>query len=111
MLMIVGLYQSSPTFGDVKRNVGDAIEALSRASMDLVVLPELFNTGYQFISREEVASLAEEIPNGFTCRSMIDLARKKKIHIVFGMAERDNDKLYNSAVLVGPNGFIGGYRK
>lgn len=109
--MIVGLYQSSPTFGDVKRNVGDAIEALSRASMDLVVLPELFNTGYQFISREEVASLAEEIPNGFTCRSMIDLARKKKIHIVFGMAERDNDKLYNSAVLVGPNGFIGGYRK
>ena len=109
--MIVGLYQSSPTFGDVKRNVDDAIEALSRASMDLVVLPELFNTGYQFISKEELASLAEEIPDGFTCKSMIDLARQKKMHIVFGMAERDNDKLYNSAVLVGPNGFIGHYRK
>ncbi|RLB22240.1 MAG: acyltransferase [Deltaproteobacteria bacterium] len=109
--MIVGLYQSNPTFGDIKGNVGEAIEALSRASMDLVVLPELFNTGYQFISKEELASLAEEIPDGFTCKSMIDLARQKKMHIVFGMAERDNDKLYNSAVLVGPNGFIGHYRK
>jgi len=67
--MIVGLYQSSPTFGDVKRNVGDAIEALSRASMDLVVLPELFNTGYQFISREEVASLAEREKRRFILSS------------------------------------------
>ncbi len=47
--MRVGLYQSNPTFGDVKRNVDDAIDALSSASVDLVILPELFNTGYQFI--------------------------------------------------------------
>ena len=111
MFMRVGLYQSNPAFGDIKGNVVDAIEALSRASMDLVVLPELFNTGYQFISKEELASLAEEIPDGFTCKSMIDLARQKKMHIVFGMPERSSDRLYNSAVLVGPNGFIGYYRK
>ena len=109
--MKVGLYQNNPAFGEVKTNVADAIEALSSTSVDLVVLPELFNTGYQFIARDEVASLAEEIPNGFTCRAMIDFARKKKIHIVFGMAERHNNRLYNSAVLVGPDGFIGHYRK
>ena len=109
--MKVGLYQSSPAFGDVKRNVSEATKALSRASMDLVVLPELFSTGYQFISKQEVASLAEEIPSGFTCKSMIDLAQEKKIYIVFGIAERNGSKLYNSAVLAGPGGFIGCYRK
>ena len=109
--MRVGLYQSNPTFGDVKRNVDDAIDALSSASVDLVILPELFNTGYQFISKQEVASLAEEIPSGFTCKSMTHLAREKRFYIVFGMAERNTDRLYNSAVLVGPSGFIGCYRK
>jgi len=109
--MKVGLYQANPSFGDVERNVSDAIKAMADAPVDLMVLPELFNTGYQFISREEVSDLAEEIPDGFTCRSMIKAARKNKIYIVWGMAERKNYRLYNSAALVGPQGFIGCYRK
>ncbi|RLB84961.1 MAG: acyltransferase [Deltaproteobacteria bacterium] len=109
--MRVALYQSNPVFGSVEQNVRDATQVLSNLDVDLVVLPELFNTGYQFISKEETASLAEKIPSGYTCRSMIELAKENKFYIVFGMAERAAGKVYNSGVLVGPSGFIGCYRK
>jgi predicted amidohydrolase len=78
---------------------------------DLVVLPELFNTGYQFVSREEVEALAEDIPSGATCREMIGLARKNHMILVFGLAEKAGASLYNSAAVVGPEGFLGKYRK
>jgi predicted amidohydrolase len=83
------------------------------ASIDaqLVVLPELFNTGYQFVSMQEMDSLAEGIPSGDTCRAMISLARDRDMFLVFGLAEKDGTRFYNSAVLVGPDGFIGKYRK
>jgi len=109
--MIIGLYQNNPDFGRTEDNVEKAVEDLFRVDADLIVMPELFNTGYQFISRQEVKGLAEKIPSGPTCRSMRDLARQHDSFIVFGMAEKDGDKIYNSAVLMGPGGFIGKYRK
>jgi predicted amidohydrolase len=78
---------------------------------DLVVLPELFATGYQFTSVTELEGLAEDIPDGPTCDALIQYARKRAIYIVFGIAEKDNNKLYNSAALVGPYGLAGLYRK
>ena len=36
---------------------------------------------------------------------------KKKTSIIAGIAERDGDKVYNSAVIVGPKGYLGQYRK
>lgn len=109
--MRIGLYQNNPTFGEVEKNVADAVNTIAELSADLLVLPELFNTGYQFLSRNEAASLAEEIPGGFTCRAMMKLAKEKKMHIVFGVAERKGDFVYNSAAVVGPSGFVGLYRK
>ena len=76
-----------------------------------MVFPELFNTGYQFVSKEEAETLAEEIPSGKTCQAMIDFARKEKAFLVFGMAERDGDHIYNGSAVVGPEGFVGKYRK
>ncbi|MBN1627345.1 MAG: acyltransferase [Deltaproteobacteria bacterium] len=109
--MKIGAYQGNPEFGLVEKNVRQAVTELEGADADLVVMPELFNTGYQFVSKEEAFGLAEEMPYGDTCRSMMEIARSKKMHLVFGMAERDGARLFNSAAVVGPEGFIGRYRK
>jgi len=59
--MLVGAYQNHPEFGETQANVEIAVRDLSNVKANLVVLPELFNTGYQFVSRQEVETLAEEI--------------------------------------------------
>jgi predicted amidohydrolase len=84
---------------------------IEKADADLIVLPELFNTGYLFVSLEEVSSLAEEIPAGKTTRALCEIAHTKKIHIVAGMAEKFKNDLYNSAVLISPSGHVDTYRK
>lgn len=109
--MKIGVYQNNPEFGNVVKNVQQTVAELEGAGADLLVLPELFNTGYQFVSKEEAFELSEEIPSGYTCRSLMDLARSKNMLLVFGMAERDSGRLFNSAAVVGPEGFIGRYRK
>jgi predicted amidohydrolase len=110
-MMKIGVYQNNPLFGEVDHNIEQAIRTLTGLEADLMVLPELFNTGYQFLSKEEAQTLAEEIPLGKTCQVMIDLAKEKETFLVFGMAERDRDLVYNGAAVVGPEGFIGKYRK
>lgn len=109
--MKVGFYQSAPKFGDIKHNVQKAVDAIASVDADLIVLPELFNTGYQFISKEEAAELSEAIPSGFTTKTLVKLAMDKGIYIVAGLAENSNGSVYNSAILTGPDGFIGTYRK
>jgi len=109
--MKVGFYQSRPVFGNVQENLQQAIQEISRVNADLIVLPELFNSGYQFISRQEVRELAEEIPSGNTCQVLIRLAKELGMFLVFGLAEKEGDRLYNSAAVIGPEGFIGNYRK
>ena len=109
--MRVGIYQNHPVFGQVEQNVKQTVKDLSSVDADLLVLPELFNTGYQFVSREETADMAEEVPLGKTCQAMIRVARDRNVFLVFGLAERDGEDIYNSAGIVGPRGFMGRYRK
>lgn len=109
--MRIGFIQSSPKFGEVEANVTLALRNIKRADAELIVLPELFNTGYRFRSAKEAFRLAENIPNGPTTKKLIEAAREKKLFIVAGLAEKAGSKIYNSSVLVGPGGFIGLYRK
>jgi len=90
----------------------DEVEALLEGhSADLFVLPELFATGYQFKDLEESRNLAELVPGGVTTSALTALAKKIDAYIIAGLAEIDQDKVYNSAVITGPNGYIGKYRK
>jgi predicted amidohydrolase len=109
--MKAGLIQFSPEFGSVNENIDKAISMIEKADAELIVLPELFNTGYLFISPEEVVNLAEEIPAGKTTRALCAIARRKNINIVAGIAEKSGSDLYNSAFLVLPSGYAGTYRK
>lgn len=104
--------QMNPIFGDKITNIERASEMIIDADYaNLYVLPELFNTGYAFVNKNEVRLLSEEIPEGVTTQNLIQLARSKGAHIIAGMAEKDNSKVFNSAIAVGPEGFVTKYRK
>ncbi len=110
----VAAIQMEPHVGDKDHNLKRQFELIGKAAdegVKLMVLPELGNTGYIFNSRQEVAELAEEIPGGPTCGAWEDIARKRGIYIVAGIAEREGKRFYNSAAFYGPEGLIGKYRK
>ncbi len=109
--MRVGFYQFAPTFGRREENLERIAGALDRTDADLVVLPELCATGYQFTSDEEVAGLAEDAASGPTCAAIAGICRKRGIYVVAGIAEAAGGRTYNSAILVGPSGLVGRYRK
>jgi len=109
--------QMEPAFLNPGKNLTRAEKLVKEAAekgAKLVVLPELFDTGYNFESRGEVAEVAGEIPDGPTTEFLVELAKRLDVFIVGGTAEKDEKgNLYNSAVLVGPIGwgYIGKYRK
>lgn len=110
----VASIQMEPVFGETAGNVARSIALLEEAAEKgarLAVLPELCNTGYVFESRSELRALAEEIPAGPSTAAWIEAARRLDMHIVAGITERDGEIFYNSAVIVGPSGYIGRYRK
>ena len=109
--MKAGFYQFNPSFGEKGKNLQKVLSALYNTDADLIVLPEFFATGYQFASIDEVAELSEEIPGGETVKVLSDLSRQKNLYIVAGLPERDGERFYNSAVIIGPGGFMGTYRK
>ena len=109
--MNIGIVQSSPTFGEVEANTAAYLDLIAAHSADLWVLPELFATGYQFLSPAETRTLAEPVPDGLTTQALIAHAARNDCFIVAGLPELDGEIVYNSAVLVGPDGFIARYRK
>ena len=109
--MRVGFFQFDPMFGNVGGNLDTVVARLAGIQCDLLVLPELFASGYQFSSRAEVEALAEPVPDGQTTQRLVEVARAQHMHLVAGLPERSGGRYYNSAVLVGPSGFLGVYRK
>lgn len=109
--MKIGFIQFEVLFGDKDYNLGTVSRLIETEKADIWVLPELFNTGYLFTSRDELENLAEEIPGGETTRSLVALAKKNNTSIVAGITERHEELFFNSAILVDANGFRGLYRK
>ncbi|MBI4953977.1 MAG: acyltransferase [Myxococcales bacterium] len=108
--MTVAAIQTSPRFGEVTANVEAALAAVP-PGCDLAVLPELFSTGYQFRSRDEVRALAEPVPDGPTTTRLLAFAAERGTHVVAGLCERAGERLFNSAVLARPDGRSAVYRK
>ncbi len=111
---VVAAVQTRAITGDKQGNNERALEAVHRAIDDgarLLVLPELGNSGYVFNTRDEVAELAEPVFGGETTEMWARVARERGVYICGGLAEVEEGHYYNSAVLVGPEGFVGRYRK
>ena len=109
--MRIGLLQFAPRPGAVRANLDHIAHALSKIRADLIVLPELCTTGYLFPSRSEVTRLSEPVPAGPTCEAMAALSRNATSAIVWGMAEMAGQRLFNSAVMVTPQGQFHVYHK
>lgn len=110
----IACIQMEPRVGQKAANVAKSLELIATAARKgakLVVLPELANSGYVFESREEAFALAEQVPGGPTTQAWSKAAEEFGLTIVAGIAERDGTKLYNSAAIIGPEGYIGTFRK
>lgn len=95
----------------MRDNLGRVVRALRDVRADLIVLPELPFTGYHFRNRKEALALAEDPRDSDTVAALTRLCKQKRMHIVTGFAERRRDKVFNSALLIGPRGLRHVYRK
>ena len=111
--MRVAVAQIDPKLAEKDRNLDVCLQRLEEAvaaGARLLVLPECAIPGYMFESAEEALPYAEEIP-GPSTDALAEACRESGAHVVCGLIERDGDRLHNAAVLVGPDGLVGSYRK
>ncbi len=111
-MMRIGCIQFEPTLG----NLGTTINSLSNLiqnakDADFLVLPELCNSGYNFVDQKQAWESSESIDNSEFIQFLSESCKKFDMHIVSGFNERLDNNLYNSAVYVSPNGYIGKYQK
>lgn len=110
----LAVIQFRPEIGALAHNMAvmeQKIRAAHAEGAALVVLPELADSGYVFETAEELAGLGGAIPGGLSATLLCELAVELGLHIVSGLAEAAEGAFYNSAMLCGPEGFIGTYRK
>jgi predicted amidohydrolase len=101
----VGLGQIRVVMGDKKTNLVELLHAVDEAAKsdcDLVVLPECSLAGWLSPSAR---SAAESIP-GPVIHRLVEAARKHKMAIVLGLEEREDSRVYNSAVFIDRHGEI-----
>ncbi len=108
--MKVGILQFKPVRGEVETNLRNIRKYLIRRKFDLAVLPELATTGYNFQTRNDLFGLAEN-RRGLSFEFFEEITARVGGAIVWGLAEKSGNKLYNSAVLTTPEGDHHIYRK
>ena len=108
--MKIGYVQTSPIFGELTQNFEQVKNLLSNSKADLIVLPELFATGYKFISKEEAESIAENT-EGKTAAFLMRIAEKTGAVVVGGFIEKDSNQIFNSSMIVSEGEVFGTYRK
>ncbi|MCX7682820.1 MAG: carbon-nitrogen hydrolase family protein [Anaerolineae bacterium] len=111
----VATVQMKPELGQMEENLIKMGEFISRIAteqpVDLIVFPELITTGYEVGPR--FPDLAQRIP-GPTVNLIAQRAGEYGVHVAFGMVSKEKVEsiLYNTAVLIGPEGdVIGQYNK
>ena len=109
--MKVGFVQLKPLFGKKEKNLKNALRMLSRTHADLMVLPELFDTGYAFTSRKEALELSSEIDRSEAIAKLKIFSRNRRTVIIAGIAEREGKYVFNSSAAIFPSGKIEVYRK
>ena len=112
--MKIGYLQFKPEFGKVKENIEKIRNMISGKDFDLLVLPELSNSGYLFASKEELEEYSEKPDSGIFCNTMLKISEEKNCYIVAGFCERSEEEttvFYNSSILACPQNKYFLYRK
>ena len=101
--MRIGYVQTRPEILRVDDNVDEVLKIIGDIDADLLVLPELFSTGYA-LTREELDRVSETAGAGPTIDKIRDFSRETGMGIVGGFPERSGGSFYNSAFLITPSG-------
>ena len=103
--------------GDKLYNL-DVICALARKARDagaeLASFHECSVSGYTFLenlSRPELCTIAETVPDGASISRLISIAQSLGIAIGAGLIEIEGDRLFNCYAVVSPSGFVAKHRK
>ena len=113
MIVKSAYIQSSPSINDVEQNIHQLDLQLNQVkTADIVVLPELANSGYNFHDKNEAWQTSEIVDKGTFCRFLSQKAKAHNQIIISGINEQEDNKLYNSAIIFDKNGSLQGhYRK
>lgn len=114
-MFIAAAIQFHPQLGKLQENIQRLEEAVAQAASagaKFIVTPELAVSGYMYETREEILAFTDTVP-GTVTKQLHSLCLHWNIYLVVGMPEYEEETglLYNSAVLIGPEGLIGKYRK
>lgn len=105
--------QMDVALADIPANTAAMIAHLRATAAEdvrLTIFPECSATGYCFESLDEAREYAQPVPGPIT-EQLTAVCRELGAFTVFGMLEADGDRVFNAAVLVGPEGVAGVYRK
>ncbi|MGP3915229.1 nitrilase-related carbon-nitrogen hydrolase [Nonomuraea sp. 10N515B] len=109
----VACCQLEPVLGaadQTRRRIRAAVLEAAARGAQIVVLPELANSGYMFNDLDELRSAAEPL-DGATIRELRALASAHGLVVVSGFAELDGVDAYNTALLIDETGLRATYRK
>ncbi|KPM40870.1 hypothetical protein AK830_g5722 [Neonectria ditissima] len=121
--MRIACLQFAPQVGDVDNNLNRADSVLSKANpddLDLLVLPEMAFSGYNFKSLQDITPFLEPSGSGITSLWSRTIALKYNCNVVVGYPEKvdvspkwpTSPEYYNSAIVVNGDGeTIANYRK
>ena len=113
-LGLLAAVQTQPKLGEISDNLAEmetVISALAPADERLVIFPEMGISGYYFGNREKLWKLSEPVPGGDITQELEKITATNNCYIVAGLPERAGNELFNSAVFIGPEGYITKYRK
>ena len=104
-----------PAWGDLDGNIRRLVQAAERVAAEGVqyaVFPETAISGYDFTDPAQLAPFVDTIP-GRATDALLPVLKRTGMHMSVGIAEKDANTgiFYNTAVLLGPEGIIGKYRK
>jgi predicted amidohydrolase len=104
--------------GDKEYNLGRVrhfVDEAAKSKVEIIVFPEMCLTGYWHVrklARDQVAALAEPVPDGPSTQEMLRLSKKHGMTICAGLIERGDDgKFYNASVVAMPDGRWARHRK
>src|SRR5215510_6706679 len=109
----IACLQMDPIIGEPKYNreqIAEQIERTGTSSAQLVIFPECAVTGYCYDSLEEAARFAEPL-HGPSLEMFAKACTRAGCYAIAGFIEENGAELYNAAMLVGPDGLVGSYRK
>ena len=109
--MKAAFVQYKPVYLQVDQNLDRVEQLIEGIDADLVVLPEVFATGYYFKDAEDLKKVAEPLDDGKTAKRFVQWAEKTGATFVAGFPEIDGDEIFNSAMIVSKQGIVGSYRK